>query len=50
MEFKALGAALPHRRRVDAEDGHLHHTARKLGALFEQIIPATPTLVKAYGS
>ncbi|KAH8802162.1 hypothetical protein F5882DRAFT_457177 [Hyaloscypha sp. PMI_1271] len=49
-EFTGLGAALSHRRRVDAEDGPLHRTARKLGALFEQILPSTPNLVKAYGS
>ncbi|PMD63726.1 uncharacterized protein K444DRAFT_651234 [Hyaloscypha bicolor E] len=48
-EFKGLGSALSLRRRADAEDGPLHQTARKLGALFEPIIPSYPKLVKAYG-
>lgn len=33
----------------NAEDGPLHRTARKLGALFEQILPPIKTLIKAYG-
>ncbi|KAH7354748.1 hypothetical protein BKA65DRAFT_496920 [Rhexocercosporidium sp. MPI-PUGE-AT-0058] len=48
-EFMSLGANLTPQRRADAEDGHLHRTARKLGALFEQILPATPQLIKSYG-
>ena len=49
-EYVGLGTALSHRRRIDAEEGPLHQTARKLGAVFEKKIPSTPTLVKAYGS
>ncbi|KAL8706900.1 MAG: hypothetical protein Q9201_000060 [Fulgogasparrea decipioides] len=49
QEYKALGSALsPHRREI-AEDGDIHTTARKLRAMFEQILPATPSLYSAYG-
>lgn len=36
-------------RRKTAEEGSLHQTARRLGALFEGIIPSTPALIKSYG-
>ena len=48
-EFTALGSALSSRRRNAAEDGLPHKTARRLGALFEQLIPSTPKLITAYG-
>ena len=48
-EYKDLGAALSIRRRFAAESGNTHITARKLGSLFEQILPSTPSLIKAYG-
>jgi hypothetical protein len=48
-EFSAVGAALSSQRRINAEDGPTHKTARRLGALFEQLIPSTPKLLKAYG-
>ncbi|KAM3065054.1 hypothetical protein ACMFMG_006182 [Clarireedia jacksonii] len=48
-EFNALGAALTNTRRKDAESGSTHKTARRLGALFEQLVPSTPKLVKSYG-
>ena len=49
QEYKKLGNALsPHRREV-AEDGDIHSTARKLRALFDQILPQTPSLYHAYG-
>jgi len=35
---------------VAAESGSSHVTARKLGALFEQILPNTPCLIECYGS
>lgn len=38
----------PYRREV-AEDGDIHTTARKLRALFEQVLPPTPSLYSAYG-
>ena len=48
-EYKGLGAALSRRRRSAAEHGTSHRTACKLGALFEQVLPLTPSLFKAYG-
>ncbi|KAI4151601.1 MAG: hypothetical protein LQ340_003409 [Diploschistes diacapsis] len=48
-EFSPLGSALCERRKTEAEDGNSHKTARKLGALFEQMIPNTPKLISAYG-
>jgi hypothetical protein len=48
-EFMGLGAVLSQQRKIDAEDGPLHRAARKLGALFEQILPSTPNLIRAYG-
>ena len=36
-------------RRSIAEDGTAHRTARRLGALFENILPDTPALFQAYG-
>ena len=49
VEFAPLGSALTRRRRDEAETGAQHKTARRLAALFEQIIPSTPKLVTAYG-
>ena len=49
VEFSGLGAALSTRRRADAEDGFHHKTARRLAALFEQLVPSTPKLITAYG-
>jgi hypothetical protein len=48
-EYQALGTALSQHRRKNAEEGPLHRTARKLGALFEQIIPEISHLSEAYG-
>lgn len=48
-EYKPLGTALSSHRRVVAEDGDIHSTARKLRAIFEQLLPTTPSLYKAYG-
>lgn len=47
-EFMSLGANLASQRRAIAEDGYLHRTARKLGALFEEILPSSPQLIKSY--
>ena len=49
VEYQGLGAALSTKRRSAAEHGVSHSTARKLGALFQQIVPSTPHLFKAYG-
>ncbi|KAH8585981.1 hypothetical protein B0O99DRAFT_704838, partial [Bisporella sp. PMI_857] len=48
-EFEGLGKLLSAQRREEAEQGTSHKTARRLGALFEQILPTTPELVRAYG-
>ena len=48
-EFDGVGAQLSDARRQDAEFGPSHITARKLGALFEGLIPPTPSLIRAYG-
>ena len=48
-EFHGVGTVLSSTRRKEAESGRTHITARKLGALFEPLLPSTPHLVKAYG-
>ncbi|KAL1883294.1 hypothetical protein Daus18300_000352 [Diaporthe australafricana] len=48
-EFRDVGRFLAPKRRDTAEDGILHITARRLGAIFEAILPETPQLIKAYG-
>lgn len=48
-EFRDVGQILAPGRREKAEDGTLHITARRLGAIFETILPKTPQLIKAYG-
>lgn len=48
-EFEGVGAALSTFRRQEAENGASHITARKLGALFEQLLPPVPELIRAYG-
>jgi len=48
-EYRELGVALSRRQRAAAEDGPPHTTARRLGSLFQSIIPETPCLIRAYG-
>ena len=48
-EFHGVGTVLSSTRRTEAESGRAHITARKLGALFEPVLPPAPQLVKAYG-
>lgn len=48
-EYRGLGEALSKRRRETAEDGPLHITARKLGALFQGAMPKVPHLIQTYG-
>lgn len=48
-EYRELGAALSVKRRKAAEYGSTHETARKLGAIFQDILPSTPSLFRAYG-
>ncbi|KAK7701178.1 hypothetical protein SLS64_010510 [Diaporthe eres] len=49
QEFRDVGQILGAKRRDTAEDGTLHITARRLGAIFESILPQTPQLIKSYG-
>jgi hypothetical protein len=49
-EYQELGDALSKKRKDNAEMGQLHITARRLGALFEGVCPATPNLLRAYGT
>lgn len=49
VEYRELGNLLSPRRRREAEDGQVHVTARKLGALFADDLPAIPHLIRAYG-
>jgi len=49
MEFQGLGRELSRNRKADAETGSTHVTARRLGALFEGVLPKTPKLFDAYG-
>jgi hypothetical protein len=49
VEFHGLGSALSNKRRIASESGDAHRTARKLGSLFEKMLPDTPNLFKAYG-
>lgn len=48
-EYKQIGDLLSQKRREAAEDGLVHITARKLGALFGSVIPQVPHLIRAYG-
>ena len=48
--YQPFGTGLSHTRRNEAEHGITHTTARKLGALFEHMLPATPLLIAAYGT
>src|SRR4051812_16478551 len=48
-EYQELKGALSRKRVSAAEHGDHHRTARKLGSLFESVIPPTPNLIRAYG-
>ncbi|OTA87399.1 hypothetical protein M434DRAFT_81344, partial [Hypoxylon sp. CO27-5] len=48
-QFAGLGKALSEYRLENAEHGPQHRTARRLGALFEQVIPNIDSLASAYG-
>ncbi|RDW64330.1 uncharacterized protein DSM5745_09741 [Aspergillus mulundensis] len=49
-ELLPLGQTLSRQRRELAEEGSLHILARRLGFLFEDILPKVPSLLKAYGT
>ncbi|KAF2180660.1 hypothetical protein K469DRAFT_639715 [Zopfia rhizophila CBS 207.26] len=48
-EYKSIGQHLSKKRKLSAEDGSFHRTARKLGALFDGNLPEVPHLIRAYG-
>lgn len=48
-EYLPVGTALTVHRREEAENGQIHRTACTLGFLFQEILPDTPALFKAYG-
>lgn len=48
-EYNGVRNALTSYRRNQAEGGEHHITARRLGALFEPLIPQIPNLTRAYG-
>jgi hypothetical protein len=50
VEYQEVGTTISRRRKLDAEEGNLHRTARKLGALFQGSIPSSAALFKAYGT
>jgi len=49
LEYQGLGTALSKRRKHEAEEGSVHATARRLGALFADDLPSIPNLSRAYG-
>lgn len=49
-EFSSIGPSLSLHRRKEAEGGQQHKLASRLGFLFNDIIPATPKLIKAFGT
>jgi hypothetical protein len=48
-EYQPLGGILSAKRKENAEHGSIHRLARQLGALFEDVCPASPGLIEAYG-
>jgi hypothetical protein len=50
VELVPLGERLSKQRRELAEKGPFHILARRLGFLFEEVLPNVPALLKAYGT
>lgn len=48
-EYDVVGNCLSRKRRDDAEEGPFHQATRRLGALFGDLAPSTPHLIRAYG-
>ena len=48
-DYHDVKTSLSSLRRQKAEDGVLHQTARRLGALFGDTLPSIPNLINAYG-
>jgi hypothetical protein len=49
-ELQLLGKQLSKSRRQSAEDGSFHILARRLGVLFDDVLPDVPALLEAYGT
>ncbi|KAJ5374379.1 hypothetical protein N7517_006385 [Penicillium concentricum] len=49
-ELQLLGKQLSKSRRQSAEDGSFHILARRLGVLFDDVLPDVPVLLEAYGT
>ncbi|PQE07534.1 hypothetical protein CJF30_00007275 [Rutstroemia sp. NJR-2017a BBW] len=49
-EYTGLGQAISKTRKTNAEEGNFHKTARRLGALFKDLLPETEDLFRAYGT
>ncbi|OJZ91007.1 hypothetical protein ASPFODRAFT_215242 [Aspergillus luchuensis CBS 106.47] len=49
-ELQPVGRQLSQARRQSAEDGSFHILARRLGVLFDDVLPDVPLLLEAYGT
>lgn len=49
-EYSTVAMAISELRKTSAEEGDLHKTARRLGALFDGVCPDSPSLIRAYGN
>ncbi|GLA81319.1 hypothetical protein AtubIFM56815_004963 [Aspergillus tubingensis] len=49
-ELQPVGRQLSQARRQSAEDGSFHILARRLGVLFDDVLPEVPLLLEAYGT
>ncbi|KAI0972388.1 hypothetical protein F4678DRAFT_59314 [Xylaria arbuscula] len=49
-EYQSIGQSISPYRKTEAEGGSQHITARRLGALFEEICPRVPNLLSAFGA
>jgi hypothetical protein len=50
QEFLDVGNSLSICRKQEAEEGRIHQTARRLGIIFEPLLPSTPQLIRQYGT
>jgi hypothetical protein len=49
-ELQPIGQHLSKARKQSAEEGSFHILARRLGVLFQDVLPEVPTLLEAYGT
>ncbi|KAE9373081.1 hypothetical protein N431DRAFT_544236 [Stipitochalara longipes BDJ] len=50
IEYSGLGQTISLKRKIDAEEGALHKTARRLAGLFGGSLPQSDNLFRAYGT